>query len=137
MIQHAPAEEDDCSGSVRTAGCIVSAVACVPFGFFSGLLFIMAWGWGENLWEFAPLILKLAAGWVYLIGSMVWFSGRMSPGSRITAALLLNAAGACLWVPMLFSREKGSLWFAGTGIILTALWLLWIFCGRRNPPAGS
>lgn len=134
MLRDVSTEENEGAGSVRTAGCILSALACLPFGFFSGALFIMAWGWSDNSEEFARLTLKLAAGWVYLIGSMVWFFGRMPPRSQIPAAILLNAAGAYLWVPLLFSQERGRLWIAVPGILLTVLWLLWIFYSRRNPP---
>ena len=118
--------------SIRDTGCIAFAIAGVAFAFFA--FFLSTWGiaWSHGSAEKARIVTKVTLGSIYILGSLISFRKCSSPFWLLVLGMLLNACGACIWVPSIGYLARGGWMVALPGVILTTFWIRLIACNFRK-----
>lgn len=101
---------------------VLAAFAFVPFSLFL-LCFGLAWSYSQK--ESQQIVLTVVAGWVYIAGSIFAFSRTFSRKLLLLFGLILNAIGACVWLPFAFSAGDSAL-FLLLGLTLVGVWIFFI-----------
>ncbi|TLD70941.1 hypothetical protein FEM03_08460 [Phragmitibacter flavus] len=118
-----PSPVEDRLDQIRSGGCVFVGVIAVAFALLTIFLFTWGWAWALGANERTEMISTMVCGWIYLLGSMVFFRIRVSACWLLFWGVLLNAIGGYVWVPGLRYLDKGGVLLALPGLALMACWI--------------